>query len=90
MREGERAADRSENLVVSDPPRICRFSLVEFMTADEVFTTGTMGELTPVYEIDGRTIADGKGAGPVTKRLQEVYKDCPEREGWSTPIPEFV
>ncbi|GMH67745.1 hypothetical protein TrST_g13495 [Triparma strigata] len=67
-----------------------RFSLVEFMTADEVFTTGTMGELTPVYEIDGRTIADGKGAGPVTKRLQEVYKDCPEREGWSTPIPEFV
>ncbi len=31
-------------------------SLVEFYTADEVFTTGTMGELTNVKEIDGREI----------------------------------
>jgi len=66
-----------------------RVSLVEFYVADEVFTSGTMGELTPVYEIDGRTIGDGKGAGTVTKLLQEIYKSCPEREGWSTPIPEF-
>lgn len=31
-------------------------SLVEFYNADEVFATGTMGELTPVKEIDGRSI----------------------------------
>jgi len=29
-------------------------SLTEFYTADEVFATGTMGELTPIVEIDGR------------------------------------
>jgi len=31
-------------------------SITEFYSADEVFATGTMGELTPVTEIDGRTI----------------------------------
>ena len=35
-----------------------RISLTEAYTADEVFTTGTMGELTPVREIDGRIIGD--------------------------------
>ena len=33
-----------------------RISLTEAYTADEFFTTGTMGELTPVREIDGRII----------------------------------
>ena len=33
-------------------------SLTEFYTADEVFACGTMGELTPVYEIDGRKIVN--------------------------------
>jgi branched-chain amino acid aminotransferase len=33
-------------------------SLTEFYTADEVFATGTMGELTPVVEIDGRSIVN--------------------------------
>ncbi|MCR9254247.1 MAG: aminotransferase IV, partial [bacterium] len=31
-------------------------SLTEFYSADEVFTSGTMGEMTPVYEIDGRKV----------------------------------
>jgi len=31
-------------------------SLTEFYNADEVFATGTMGELTPVGEIDGRSV----------------------------------
>ena len=31
-------------------------SLTELYTADEVFCTGTMGELTPITEIDGRVI----------------------------------
>jgi branched-chain amino acid aminotransferase len=33
-------------------------SLTEFYTADEVFACGTMGELTPVTEIDGRKIVN--------------------------------
>jgi len=38
------------------PLREKNLSLTEFYTADEVFATGTMGELTPVVEIDGRKI----------------------------------
>src|SRR5690606_18473858 len=34
-------------------------SLTEVYTADEMFTTGTMGELSPVLLVDGRTIGDG-------------------------------
>lgn len=37
-------------------------SLVEFYNADEVFATGTMGELTPVVEIDGRPVENKTGS----------------------------
>ena len=83
------------------PSEVRRISLAEFHAAHEVFTTGTMGELTPVREIDGRTIGDcydvngrgrreGGAAGPVTRRLQEVYRTLPDRPGWATELPEFV
>ena len=49
------------------------FSLVDTYGADEAFITGTFGAQTPVCEIDGRSIGDG-GAGPVTQRLQQLYK----------------
>ena len=65
-----------------------RISLSEFHAADEVFTTGTMGELTPVTMIDGRVIGTGK-RGIMTTRLQEAYQALPERDGWATPIPDF-
>lgn len=48
-----------------------------------------MGELTPVVNIDGRVIGDGV-RGPITALLQEQYKALPEREGWATPLPDFV
>lgn len=64
-------------------------SLAEFHAADEVFTTGTMGELTPVTMIDGRQIGSTGKIGDVTMRLQEVYSTLPERPGWSTEIPPF-
>jgi branched-chain amino acid aminotransferase len=38
------------------PVKECNLSLTEFYNADEVFACGTMGELTPVHEIDGRKI----------------------------------
>ena len=59
-------------------------SLSEFYTADEVFTSGTMGELTPVLEADGRTIGSG-GVGPMTKRLQTLHLDAAFATG--TPLP---
>ena len=41
-------------------------------TAAEVFLTGTATELTPVREIDGRTIGDGR-PGPITRRIQQAF-----------------
>lgn len=70
------------------PCEVRRVSLAEFHAAEEVFTTGTMGELTPVTMIDGRVIGSGS-LGPVTERLQNIYKTLPERPGWATPIPEY-
>lgn len=59
-------------------------SISELYAADEVFTSGTMGELTPVLEIDGRVIGEG-AAGPLTRRLQALYHARTAGEG--EPIP---
>ena len=59
-------------------------SLTELYTADEVFTSGTMGELTPVLEADGRVIGD-KAAGPMTKRLQKLHREFAYANG--SPLP---
>ena len=59
-------------------------SLSEVYNADEVFTSGTMGELAPVLEVDGRTIGNG-GIGPLTQRLRELHRAHASREG--EPIP---
>ena len=48
------------------------FSTTQLYTADEAFVTGTMGGLTPVVTVDGRTIGTGE-RGPVTARLVEAY-----------------
>lgn len=45
----------------------------ELFTADEVFLTGTLTEITPVREVNKRTIGDGK-PGPITKRLIQEFK----------------
>jgi len=60
-------------------------SLSEFHSADEVFTTGTMGELSPVLEIDGRKIGEGK-VGKLTRVIQEYYRKRTEREGEALPF----
>ncbi len=49
-------------------------SLTELYTASEVFTTGTMGELTPILEADGRVIGSGE-PGPLTRRLQALHRE---------------
>ncbi len=59
-------------------------SLTELYTADEAFTSGTMGELTPILVADGRSIGDGS-AGPVCKRLQELHRSFAYQHG--APLP---
>jgi len=44
----------------------------ELYLADECFLTGTAAHVTPVLEIDHRTLGDG-GVGPITKKLQDLY-----------------
>lgn len=60
-------------------------SLTEVYTADEVFTTGTMGELTPVLEVDGRQIGSGE-PGPMTRRLSGMFQGKASREGEVLPF----
>ena len=66
------------------PAREKNLSLTELYTADEVFTTGTMGELTPILEADGRIIADGK-TGNLTRRLQVLHREYAQENG--APLP---
>ena len=60
-------------------------SLTELYTADEVFATGTMGELSPVLKADGRTIGDGK-TGELTKRLQVLHRQYAYDHGEALPF----
>ena len=60
-------------------------SLTELYTADEVFTSGTMGELTPVLEADGRVIGDGS-VGDLTRRLQALHREAAWRDGEDIPF----
>ena len=55
-------------------------SLTDFYRADEMFCTGTMGELAPVIELDGRRIGAG-ATGPVTRRLMVLFRELTEEEG---------
>ncbi len=55
------------------------FSLMQAYGAEEAFVTGTFAGLTPVVDIDGRTIGEGK-RGPMTDRLQELYLQLIESE----------
>jgi branched-chain amino acid aminotransferase len=55
-------------------------SLTEVYRADEVFCTGTMGEIAGVVNVDGRAIGDGS-IGPITKRLSALFAELTAREG---------
>lgn len=55
-------------------------SLTEVYRAHEMFCTGTMGELAPVIEVDGRRIGDGR-PGPMTQRLGTLFAELTRRSG---------
>ena len=59
--------------------------------ADEVLMTGTAAEVTPIRELDGRSIGTGC-PGPLTQKVQEAYRDVTARRrgaerGWVTVVP---
>ncbi len=56
------------------PVREKRLTRDEVYSADEAFFTGTAAEVTPIRELDNRTIGDGR-RGPITEKLQKTYFD---------------
>ncbi len=61
-------------------------ALPELRGADEVFCTGTMGELAAVTQVDGQTIGDGL-VGAVTMRLSALYAERTATEGFEV-VPQ--
>ena len=62
---------KTSNIPVSERP----FSLTDVYGADEAFVTGTFGGITPVVEVDGRTIGAGE-RGELTARLTDLYAEA--------------
>jgi branched-chain amino acid aminotransferase len=56
-------------------------------SASEIFLTGTATELTPVRELDGHAIADGR-PGPITRHIQEGFFAAARGPG--EPHPEWL
>jgi branched-chain amino acid aminotransferase len=56
-------------------------SIDDVYDADELFCTGTMGELAGVISVDGQTIGNGE-VGPMTRRLSELYRQRTATEGF--------
>jgi branched-chain amino acid aminotransferase len=64
------------------PIKLADFLPDDVTKADEAFVTGTFGGLTPVREIDGRTLPAAL-PGPMTKRLRDLYAALKEKDAAS-------
>jgi len=67
-----------------------RITRDEIYIADECFFTGTAAEVTPVRELDNRTIGSGS-RGPITTKLQAMFFDAvngrmPSKKSWLTKV----
>jgi branched-chain amino acid aminotransferase len=98
-REGALATSRvvacPEGITRASVIEICRtekipcaemdLTLDDVYRADEVFCTGTMGELAGITQLDNQIIGEGE-IGPLTTRLSELYRDRVLSEGvWVVP-----
>src|SRR3546814_2636098 len=68
------------------PLQTKRLTRDDLYIADEAFFTGTAAEVTPIREVDGRTIGKGR-CGPVTEKLQKAFFDAvngknPKYQDW--------
>ena len=62
----------------------------ELYSADELFFCGTGAQISPIIEVDDKTIKSGK-VGPITKKLQDLYfgaahGDNPKYSDWLTLV----
>jgi branched-chain amino acid aminotransferase len=67
-----------------------RFTRDEVYICDEAFFSGTAAEITPIREVDGRTIGNGRRGG-ITAELQSIFFDAVKGkkrkyESWLTRI----
>ena len=67
-----------------------RITRDEVYCADEAFFTGTAAEITPIREVDDRTIGAGR-RGPITEKLQNAFFETvggrnPRYRHWLTPV----
>ncbi len=67
-----------------------RFTRDELYISDEAFFTGTAAEITPIREVDGRSIGSGK-PGEITKKIQSIFFEIvrgkrKEYESWLTYV----
>src|SRR5256712_4332607 len=71
-----------------------RLTRDDIYIADEAFFTGTAAEVTPIRELDGRTIGEG-ARGPVTTQIQKLFFDVvagkvAKHKDWLSPVHEKV
>jgi len=67
-----------------------RMTRDDLYIADEAFFTGTAAEVTPIREVDGRVLGQGR-RGPVTEKLQQAFFDVvngrnPKYLHWLTKV----
>ena len=76
------------------PTSVAPIAVEDVLNADELFCTGTAVEVTPIREVDGRTIGDGK-PGAVTRRIQQtfnqaVHGELPQYRRWLSFVRQTV
>jgi branched-chain amino acid aminotransferase len=69
-----------------------RLTRDDLYIADELFFTGTAAEVTPIREVDGRTIGAGR-RGPMTTKVQKAFFDLVNGRNrkygaWLTPVAD--
>ena len=74
--------------------RVAPIAVEDVLHADELFFTGTAVEVTPIREVDGRVIGDGK-PGPVTRRIQDTFNQAvrgqlPQYRRWLSYVRQAV
>jgi branched-chain amino acid aminotransferase len=57
------------------PTEVSSIAVDDLLNADELFFSGTAVEVTPIRELDGKTIGDGK-PGAVTRRIQRTFNEA--------------
>ncbi len=72
------------------PVRSRRLTRDDIYIADEAFFTGTAAEVTPIRELDGRSIGSGS-RGPITTKIQKAFFDLVAGKNrkyakWLTPV----